>query len=156
VTGAAVAVAGIALTIAGTTGEVPAVTGLGAVATLTGVVVLGPVAARPAAAVLGAPLAARRGMSGVLARRNAMRNPRRTAGTAVSLMIGECRGGLSIDLAAAVTELPEVAAASPIGGAPVRIDGRDTLASTFDPATIGSVVDLGVRDGSGRSTRTTT
>jgi putative ABC transport system permease protein len=182
VAGAAVTGAGIALTIAGTTGEVLAVTGLGAVATLVGVVVLGPVAARAAAAVLGAPLAARRGMSGVLARRNAMRNPRRTAATAISLtigvavvslftvvaasfkqsiddavdaqfagdlvIVGEGRGGLSTDLAAAVNELPEVAAASPIGGARVRIDGRDTLASTLDPATIESVVDLGVRHGS--------
>jgi putative ABC transport system permease protein len=182
VAGVAVTGAGIALTITGTTGEVLAMTGLGAVATLIGVVVLGPVAARAAAAVLGAPLAARRGMSGVLARRNAMRNPRRTAATAISLtigvavvslftvvaasfkqsiddavdaqfagdlvIVGEGRGGLSTDLAPAVAELPEVAAASPIGGAPVRIDGRDTLASTLDPATIESVVDLGVRHGS--------
>jgi putative ABC transport system permease protein len=182
VAGVAVTGAGIALTIAGTTGEVPAMTGLGAVATLIGVVVLGPVAARAAATVLGAPLAARRGMSGVLARRNAIRNPRRTAATAISLtigvavvslftvvaasfkqsiddavdaqfagdlvIVGEGRGGLSTDLAPAVAELPEVAAASPIGGAPVRIDGRDTLASTLDPATIESVVDLGVRQGS--------
>jgi putative ABC transport system permease protein len=144
--------------------------------------VLGPVAARPAAAVLGAPLAARRGMSGVLARNNAMRNPRRTAGAAVSLLlgvavvalftvvaaslkqsiddgvrkqfagdlviVGEGRGGLSTGLAPAVAELPEVDAASPIGGAPVRIDGRGTLATTIDPTTIGSVVDLGVRQGS--------
>jgi putative ABC transport system permease protein len=179
--------AGIALTIVGATGEAPEVAGLGALATLIGVVVLGPVAARPAAAVLGAPLAARRDMSGVLARRNAMRNPRRTAGTAVSLLIGvavvslftvvagslkqsiddgvrkqfagdlvivgEGRGGLSTDLASAVAELPEVDAASPIGGAPVRIDGRDTLASTLDPPTILSVVDLGVRHGSLRDLR---
>jgi hypothetical protein len=30
----------------------------------------------------------------------------------------------------------------------VRIDGRDTLATTVDPSTIESVVDLGVRHGS--------
>jgi putative ABC transport system permease protein len=179
--------AGIALTIVGVTGEAQPVAGLGALATLIGVVVLGPVAARSAAAVLGAPLAARRDMSGVLARRNAMRNPRRTAGTAVSLLIGvavvslftvvadslkqsiddlvrkqfagdlvivgEGRGGLSTDLAPAVAEVPEVDAASPIGGAPLRIDGRDTLATTLDPTTILSVVDLGVRDGSLRDLR---
>jgi putative ABC transport system permease protein len=50
--------------------------------------VLGPVVARPAAALIGAPQAARRGMSGSLARRNAMRNPKRTAGTATALLIG--------------------------------------------------------------------
>src|SRR5690606_22247719 len=53
-----------------------------------GVVLLGPVVARPAASVLGRLLTVRRSMSGVLARRNAMRNPRRTAGTASALMVG--------------------------------------------------------------------
>ena len=41
---------------------------------------LGPVVARPAAGLLGAPLARLRGMTGALARENAMRNPRRTVG----------------------------------------------------------------------------
>jgi putative ABC transport system permease protein len=54
VAGAVVTGAGIALTIVGATGEALPPTGLGALATLVGVVVLGPVAARPAAAVLGA------------------------------------------------------------------------------------------------------
>jgi putative ABC transport system permease protein len=182
VAGVVVTGAGIALTIVGATGEALATTGLGALATLIGVVVLGPAAARLAAAVLGAPQAAWRGMSGVLARRNAMRNPRRTARTAAALMIGvavmslftvvasslkqsiddavheqfagdlvivgEGAGGLSPDLASAVAELPEVAAASPIGNAPVRIDGQSTLVTTFDPATIESVEDLRVRQGS--------
>ena len=67
VAGAVVTGAGIALTIVGATGEALPLTGLGALATLVGVVVLGPVVARPAAAVLGAPQAAWRGMSGVLA-----------------------------------------------------------------------------------------
>jgi putative ABC transport system permease protein len=136
--------------------------------------------------VLGAPLAWR-GVSGALARRNAMRNPRRTAGTAVSLMIGvavvslftvvaasleqsieeiidqqfagdlvvigEGRGGLSTGLAPAVAELPQVAAASPLGNATVRIDGQDTLAITIDPSTIESVVHFGVRQGSLRDLR---
>jgi putative ABC transport system permease protein len=184
--GAVVTGAGITLTIVGASGQSLELAGLGALATLIGVVVLGPVAARPAAAVLGAPLAGQ-GVSGVLARRNAMRNPRRTAGTAVSLMIGvavvslftvvaaslkesigqavdkqfagdlvivgEGQGGLSTDLAPAVARLPEVAAASPIGRAPVRIDGRDTNATTLDPTTIESVIDLGVRNGSLRGLR---
>jgi putative ABC transport system permease protein len=181
VAGAAVTGVGIALTVVGGTGEALLPTGLGALATLVGVVVLGPVVARPAAAVLGVPLAAWRGMSGVLARRNAMRNPRRTAGTAVALLIGvavvalfavigaslkqsiddaidqqgigdlviigEGAGGLSTDLAPAVAELPEVAAASPEGGGPARIDGESMLVSTFDPATIESVENLDVRQG---------
>lgn len=60
----------------------------GTVALVVGVVVLGPVAARPAAIVLGAPIAALRGVIGRLARDNALRNPRRTAATASALLVG--------------------------------------------------------------------
>jgi putative ABC transport system permease protein len=187
VTGVVVTGVGIAVTVVGATGEALATTGLGALATLVGIVALGPAAASLAARVLGAPLAAWRGMSGVLARRNAMRNPRRTASTAAALMIGvavvtlftvvgaslkqsiddafdeqfagdlvivgEGAGGLSPDLAPAVAELPEVAAASPLGNARVRINGEDTLATTIDPATISSVMNLDVRHGSLRGLR---
>ncbi|MEO6123285.1 MAG: FtsX-like permease family protein [Ilumatobacteraceae bacterium] len=62
--------------------------GLGALLTLVGAVILGPVVATLATSVLGAPIAATRGHAGSLARRNAMRNPRRSAGTASALMIG--------------------------------------------------------------------
>jgi putative ABC transport system permease protein len=60
---------------------------LGIPATLFGVIVLAPLAARPLAAAIGSPLRWR-GVSGDLARQNAMRNPRRTASTAAALMIG--------------------------------------------------------------------
>jgi putative ABC transport system permease protein len=81
--------AGGALAVLGTSGDgsLPS-TGLGALFVVTGMVLLGPVVARPAAGVLGALLGGRRGLSGKLARRNAMRNPRRTAGTASALMVG--------------------------------------------------------------------
>jgi putative ABC transport system permease protein len=86
--GIVVSVVGIAMTIGGTTGDGSlASSGLGALLTVAGVVLLGPIAARPASAVLGG-LLAYRGMSGRLARRNALRNPRRTAGTASALMVG--------------------------------------------------------------------
>ena len=80
---------GIALTITAVTNSEGALgrAGLGALATLVGAVALGPVVARPASALLGSPLAAFAG-SGRLARRNAMRNPRRTAGSASALMVG--------------------------------------------------------------------
>jgi putative ABC transport system permease protein len=158
--------------------------GLGALVTLVGVVMLGPIVARPAAGLLGAPQAARRGMSGTLARRNSMRNPRRTASTALALLVGVTvvslitvigasvkrsiantvdeqfagdlvimsdgfgLGGLSTDLGPAVAELPEVATASPVGNAPLRLEGSDTLATTYDPATLTQVIDLGERGGS--------
>jgi len=47
-----------------------------------------PLVARPVSSLLGWAPARFRGMSGVLARENAMRNPRRTATTASALMIG--------------------------------------------------------------------
>lgn len=61
---------------------------LGSVAVFVGFVVFGPVAARPTAGVVGLPIAAVRGVSGRMARGNAMRNPRRTAATATALMVG--------------------------------------------------------------------
>lgn len=86
--GVVVGGAGVAMTIAGATvvGSFP-LTGLGALAVVVGVVLLGPVVARPAGGVLGAPLALR-GTSGQLAQRNTVRNPKRTASTALALLVG--------------------------------------------------------------------
>jgi putative ABC transport system permease protein len=52
-----------------------------------GVLLLGPVVARPVGNLLGAPLGLR-GVSGDLARRNAVRNPKRTSSTAAALLVG--------------------------------------------------------------------
>ncbi|MFH0518086.1 ABC transporter permease [Streptomyces sp. M41] len=62
--------------------------GTGAVLALIAFVVLGPVAATTAVRVLGGPLDRLRGVTGALARRNALRSPKRTAATASALMIG--------------------------------------------------------------------
>jgi putative ABC transport system permease protein len=184
IAGAVVTALGVAAVVRGATGGDLPVTGFGALLTLVGVVMLGPVVARPAAGVLGAPQAARPGMSGALARRNAMRNPRRMASTASALMIGVAvvslftvvaasikesindtvdqqfagdlvviadgfgLGGLSTDLGPAVAELPEVEAVSVGGNAAVRVDGDDELASTFDPSTIDSLIDVTMAGGS--------
>jgi putative ABC transport system permease protein len=51
-------------------------------------VIFGPIAARPAATVMGTPVAGVRGIIGRLAQQNASRNPRRTSATASALMIG--------------------------------------------------------------------
>lgn len=66
--------------------EIPRAAG-GAVAILVGMLLLGPAVARPVAGLLGRPLRLR-GVPGDLARRNAIRNPRRTASTASALLIG--------------------------------------------------------------------
>ncbi len=70
------------------------VVALGAFGVLLGVVILLAAVARPLAGALGWPLRAM-GISGVLARANAMRNPRRTAVTASALVIGLALVGLT-------------------------------------------------------------
>jgi putative ABC transport system permease protein len=62
--------------------------GLSALVVFAAASILGPVIAKPVAKLLGAPLPFLKGISGTLARENAVRNPRRTASTAAALMIG--------------------------------------------------------------------
>jgi putative ABC transport system permease protein len=89
--GAVITLAGVVALFSGLFGNASnplALVGMGAVLTLLGVTALGPLAAKPVSGLLGRPVAATRGMSGVLARENAMRNPRRTSTTASALLIG--------------------------------------------------------------------
>jgi len=185
VAGAVVAAAGVGLTVAGATavGSL-SLTGLGALALLVGVVMLGPVAARPASAALGTPIARLRGVSGELARGNAMRNPKRTAGTASALMVGVAvvamftviaaslkayidetvdksfagdlvmatdnfsTVGMSTEVAPEVAALPEVASATPMSNASLRIEGEDQFASAVDGPGMEGILDIGVAQGS--------
>jgi putative ABC transport system permease protein len=62
--------------------------GGGIVALFMGMALLAPRLVRPLAAVVGLPAARLGGVSGRLARQNALRNPARTAATAAALMIG--------------------------------------------------------------------
>ncbi len=62
--------------------------GVGAAAVFLGVALLSPRLVGPMAALVGRPLERFRGVSGRLARENAVRNPGRTASTAAALMIG--------------------------------------------------------------------
>jgi putative ABC transport system permease protein len=62
--------------------------GLGSLVAFFGVAMIAPRLVRPLAAVVGAPAARLGGAAGSLARRNADRNPGRTAATAAALMIG--------------------------------------------------------------------
>jgi putative ABC transport system permease protein len=88
VSGGAVTVLGLAAFVAGLAGSGIGWVGLGALVTFVGVFMLGPLVARPVARVLGAPLPAVSGVTGALARENAMRNPKRTARTGGALMVG--------------------------------------------------------------------
>jgi putative ABC transport system permease protein len=90
VAGLAVTALGVVSFAAGVTGDgdgALSLLGLGAVVTILGVFVLGPVLVRPAIRLLGAPAAAT-GVTGAYARENARRTPKRTAATASALMIG--------------------------------------------------------------------
>ncbi|MEX2504369.1 MAG: FtsX-like permease family protein [Egicoccus sp.] len=62
--------------------------GIGAVGVALGVFLLGPVTARPLTSLVAGPVQRLRGVTGALARRNAVRNPRRTASTSSALMVG--------------------------------------------------------------------
>jgi putative ABC transport system permease protein len=86
--GSVLLLAGVAGVVLGAARGQLALGGLGALLTAAGVVTLGPVVARPGGTVIGAPAAKWRGVAGMLARRNAVRNPRRTSATASALLVG--------------------------------------------------------------------
>jgi putative ABC transport system permease protein len=88
VSGSLVTAIGIALLLGGLFGKQITAVGVGAFVIFIGVAILGPVLARPVSSVLGAPIGALRGITGRLAKDNAMRNPKRTSATAAALMIG--------------------------------------------------------------------
>ena len=90
IVGCVLTTAGVALALVATTAADAAIAqaGIAALLVCTGAVVLGPVAARPVSAAFGGVIGRLRGITGFLAGRNAMRNPRRTANTASALMVG--------------------------------------------------------------------
>jgi putative ABC transport system permease protein len=82
------------------------VVGVGALMLFFGVSTLGRTVALPLSRVIGSPLPRLRGVTGDLARENAMRNPRRTAATSAALMIGVALVGfISIFVASAKASL---------------------------------------------------
>ncbi|HEX2234738.1 MAG TPA: FtsX-like permease family protein [Actinomycetota bacterium] len=89
--GAIVIAAGLAILMTGLFGDVDnaaAVVGGGAAVLFLGVAIASPLVAGPLARAIGAPLPRVFGVAGTLARANAARSPRRTASTAVALMVG--------------------------------------------------------------------
>ncbi len=78
----------LALFVLGGTQSTLIALGVGAGTLFIGLTLLSPLAAKPLARFLGAPLRSALGMPGELSKENAARNPRRTASTAAALMIG--------------------------------------------------------------------
>jgi putative ABC transport system permease protein len=62
--------------------------GLGILFVFIGIIVVGPITAKPVARFLGRPAAALRGVTGRMARENSARNPKRTSRTAAPVLIG--------------------------------------------------------------------
>ena len=90
VAGLATVLAGAVVVVVGLTAGVPnplVVVGGGCAAVFVGLAMLGPFVAKPLAGAIGS-LFSRRGVTGELARQNAMRNPTRTSATAAALMVG--------------------------------------------------------------------
>jgi putative ABC transport system permease protein len=105
VVGALLAAAGVgAVVVSSAALDDPSLLGtaVGALLTITGVIVSGPVVARAAAAVIGSVPTRLRGITAALARQNAMRNPRRTAATASALLVGVAVVALFTVLAASL------------------------------------------------------
>ncbi len=110
--GAALLVVGAALLAFGLFSHVDnqvAYVGFGALLVFFGVAVLGPVLVQPASRILGAPMVRLSGISGRLARENALRSPRRTAATSAALMIGVALVGFITIFAASTKDSIAVA-----------------------------------------------
>lgn len=89
VVGLAVLAIGLALGLNGALADGGATAaGAGAALLLLAAIVLAPSVAGPLVRVIGAPVSRIKGVSGLMARRNAVRNPRRTGSTATALVIG--------------------------------------------------------------------
>jgi len=89
--GAGIMALGVALLLVGLytgLGNPLLITGIGAGVTFIGVSTVAPLLARRFGRVVGSPLPQAFGVTGLLARENAVRKPRRTAATASALMIG--------------------------------------------------------------------
>ncbi len=110
VVGLVVLAIGLALGLNGALGDGSASSaGAGAALLLLAAIVLAPTVAGPLVRVIGAPISRIKGVSGLMARRNAVRNPRRTGSTATALVIGVAVVALFTVVAASVrTSLDEI------------------------------------------------
>ena len=140
--GALTTVAGMALvTASALAGSGLSRAGLGALLVVAGAVTLGPVVATPISGALGRPVARTRGIPGGLARRNAMRNPRRTSATAAALLVGVGVVSLFTVFAASLKASMEDSVAQSFGGDLV-IEPDGFGGGGLSPELSGAVADL--------------
>jgi putative ABC transport system permease protein len=108
------------------------IVGAGALLVFFGVSILGRTVSLPLSRVLGAPLPRLRGITGTLARENAMRNPKRTAASASALMIGVGVVGL-ITIFVSSTEASMDAAVDRAFTGDIVVDSGGGLLGGVDP-----------------------
>ncbi|HEV2452377.1 MAG TPA: FtsX-like permease family protein [Streptosporangiaceae bacterium] len=108
------------------------VVGAGALLVFFGVSVLGRTVSLPLSRAIGAPLPWLRGVTGKLARLNAMRNPKRTAASASALMIGVGLVGFITILASSTTASVNRTIDSTFAG-DIVIDSGGGLMGGVDP-----------------------
>jgi putative ABC transport system permease protein len=140
--GAILAVVGLGVAVATVlAGGNVSLAAVGAVLLAVGVVVLGPAAARPASRLLGAPLARLRGITGALAGQNAQRNPRRTSGAAVALMIGIAVVTLFTVFTASIQAQIRQSVSTSFGG-DLAVTSSGFAAPRLDPRMAGQIAGL--------------
>lgn len=133
VLGAGLTAAGLAALLQGAESTRLLTVGLGAVGMLAGAIVLGPASARLVASTLGWPLARWRGTPGMIAGQNASRNPKRTARTAASLMVGVGLVTFITILAASTTASGAGAFRADYGGTAVIDSGAFDASTGLSP-----------------------
>ena len=139
--GTAILVAGVAALLTGLFTNVTSrilVVGAGALLVFFGVSVLGRTVSLPLSRAVGAPLPRLRGVTGKLARQNAMRNPKRTAASASALMIGVGLVGFFTILASSSTASVNSAIDRSFAG-DIVINSGGGLMGGVDPALAGQL-----------------
>jgi putative ABC transport system permease protein len=133
--GAGILILGVAALFTGLFANVASrvlVVGAGALLVFFGVSVLGRTVSLPLSRAVGAPLPRLRGVTGKLARQNAMRNPKRTAASASALMIGVGLVGFITILASSSTASVNAAIDRGFAG-DIVIDSGGGLMGGVDP-----------------------
>lgn len=107
VLGGVIGTSGVAAVLVGLDRGALSFVGAGAIAVFVGLAMIAPMLSRPVVSALGAPVEAACGVTGMVARDNARRSPRRTATTASALMIGTALMAASFILSQSITKSVE-------------------------------------------------
>lgn len=125
--------AGIALIAAVMVGVDAMWLGIAALLIFVGVILIGPVMAKPMARLIGAPVQWARGVTGEMARGNVQRNPKRTARTAAPVLIGVALvTGATVFAASIKSQLTETVGATFLGDYAINSTNGGALSFSQD------------------------